>query len=71
MDDARGRGAGDEPCDHPDVVLDPESAPDDADYDAAPYGRILQEGICRRCAARVERNLRPSGWGAWYEAELG
>jgi hypothetical protein len=52
-------------CEHPEVDVWHGSAAEDEDYINAPYGRIVQRGACRECAARVERTLRASGWSAW------
>jgi len=52
-------------CEHAEVDVWPGSAPDDEDYHTAPYGRILQRGICLECARQVERALGPSGWMPW------
>jgi hypothetical protein len=47
-------------CDHEEVVIR-----DVPDPDAAPYGPVVQHGICADCESELERRLRADGWSPW------
>jgi hypothetical protein len=52
-------------CDHREIELSADSAPDDPDLTTAPYGPIIQRGRCRACHTTVKRRLRLDNWGPW------
>ncbi len=56
-------------CDHGELELSTDSAPDDPDVTIAPYGPIIQRGRCGACRATVTRRYRVDGWGPWQADE--